>query len=334
MAAAPASPSRPGSAGWRAKLDVALVEPASEHAYQPLWTLVGGGAVRAALDRCAARRRSSHGASTLDQERRRRVRPGTEHASAPRAGDELEYGTLVVAVGLQIDWDAIPGLTQALADGSATSIWSYEGAQRTWERIRSFEGGTALFTIPATPIKCPGAAQKIMYLADDHFRRAGVRDRSRVVFAPRRRASSASTSTRRRWTRWSRARGSRRTSATTSSRCVPTRREAVFRTLDAGEELTVPLRPPARRAAAERARRRQAEPARRPERLGGGRPRDVPPHPLPNVFALGDASSLPDVEDRRGDPRAGADRRREPARGARGREAAAAATTATPPARS
>ena len=34
----------------------------------------------------------------------------------------------------------------------------------------------ALFTQPPMPIKCPGAPQKIAYLAADHWRRQGVLD--------------------------------------------------------------------------------------------------------------------------------------------------------------
>ena len=36
--------------------------------------------------------------------------------------------------------------------------------------------------MPGTPVKCGGAPQKIMYLADDAFRRQGVRDKSKVVY--------------------------------------------------------------------------------------------------------------------------------------------------------
>jgi sulfide:quinone oxidoreductase len=52
----------------------------------------------------------------------------------------------------------------------------------TWEAIRSFRGGTALFTEPLTPVKCGGAPQKIMYLAEETFRTNGVREGSRVIF--------------------------------------------------------------------------------------------------------------------------------------------------------
>jgi len=60
---------------------------------------------------------------------------------------------------------------------------NYTNPEHTWEVLKNFKGGTALFTQPATPIKCGGAPQKIMYLADDHFRKTGVRDKTNIVFA-------------------------------------------------------------------------------------------------------------------------------------------------------
>ena len=36
------------------------------------------------------------------------------------------------------------------------------------------QGGNAIFTFPASPIKCAGAPQKIMYLAEEAWRRRGV----------------------------------------------------------------------------------------------------------------------------------------------------------------
>jgi sulfide:quinone oxidoreductase len=49
--------------------------------------------------------------------------------------------------------------------------------------MRAFKGGNAVFTNPATQVKCGGAPQKIMYLADDHFRRRGIRDSASVIGA-------------------------------------------------------------------------------------------------------------------------------------------------------
>jgi sulfide:quinone oxidoreductase len=96
----------------------------------------------------------------------------------------LTYDFLVVAAGVQLDWNRIPGLEESVGKpGTAVcSNYSYETVAYTWETIRSFTGGTALFTEPITPVKCGGAPQKIMYLAEEAFRKHGVRDKSRVVF--------------------------------------------------------------------------------------------------------------------------------------------------------
>lgn len=68
-----------------------------------------------------------------------------------------------------------------MSSGTAAPVQSGQWGQPRPDAVAR-SGGTAIFTFPATPIKCPGAAQKIMYLADDAFRRNGVRERSRIVF--------------------------------------------------------------------------------------------------------------------------------------------------------
>jgi sulfide:quinone oxidoreductase len=160
---------------------VAVIEPSERHYYQPLWTLAGGGvfdkraSVRAEaslIPRKAAWLRDA--VAEFD--------PG-DNRVVTRTGREVRYDFLVVAPGIQLDWGKVPGLEEVLGRDGVSSIWSYEHVDRTWDFIRDFEGGTAVFTFPATPVKCPGAAQKIMYLADDHFRRSGVRGSSRIVFA-------------------------------------------------------------------------------------------------------------------------------------------------------
>ena len=96
-------------------------------------------------------------------------------------GREIGYDGLVVAPGLQLRFDAVPGLTEALAVAPVSSNYRADLAPRTWELIRNLRSGTAVFTQPAGPIKCAGAPQKIAYLAADHWRREGVLGDIRVV---------------------------------------------------------------------------------------------------------------------------------------------------------
>ncbi|MCX8050196.1 MAG: NAD(P)/FAD-dependent oxidoreductase, partial [Methylohalobius sp.] len=98
-------------------------------------------------------------------------------------GSTVGYDWLIVAVGVKLDWENIEGLSQEIVgqDGICSN-YSYDTVPYTWEMIRNFTGGTALFTMPLMPIKCPGAPQKIAYLAEDYFRRKGIRDRCTVHY--------------------------------------------------------------------------------------------------------------------------------------------------------
>ena len=85
-----------------------------------------------------------------------------------------------MAPGIQLDWQG-PGLTETLGKNGVSSNYRFDLTPRTWEFIRDLRGGTAIFTMPAGPIKCAGAPQKIAYLAADWWRSQGVLDKTRVI---------------------------------------------------------------------------------------------------------------------------------------------------------
>ena len=87
----------------------------------------------------------------------------------------------MVAPGLKIAPELIEGLEEALEKGIVCS--NYIDPEQTWETLKNFKGGTALFSQPTTPIKCGGAPQKIMYMAEEHFKNSGVRDKTNIVYA-------------------------------------------------------------------------------------------------------------------------------------------------------
>jgi sulfide:quinone oxidoreductase len=93
----------------------------------------------------------------------------------------LTYEHLIMAPGLQLDWSDVRGLAEAVGHDAVSSNYAPEYAPRTWELIRRMRSGTAVFTHPATPLKCGGAPQKIAYLAADHWRRRKRLDGIRIV---------------------------------------------------------------------------------------------------------------------------------------------------------
>jgi sulfide:quinone oxidoreductase len=160
-------------------LDIALIEPSDKHYYQPAWTLVGANAYK--FDNAVKPMASvipsgvnwiKEYADKLEPEQNKVITLG---------GNTFTYDYLVVVPGLKIAPELVEGLPEAMEKGVVCS--NYTNPEHTWKTLQNFKGGTALFTQPTTPIKCGGAPQKIMYLADDYFRKTGVRSKTDVVFA-------------------------------------------------------------------------------------------------------------------------------------------------------
>jgi len=160
-------------------LSITIIEPSDTHSYQPAWTLVGAGAFKFSKTKRPESSLIPPGvewikdfATTFEPEK---------NIVHTRQSGSIHYEVLVLATGIQMDVDALPGLKEALATDSVCS--NYLDPEKTFEVLKRFKGGNAVFTQPATPIRCGGAPQKIMYLAEEYFTRSGVRDQTNIIFA-------------------------------------------------------------------------------------------------------------------------------------------------------
>lgn len=157
----------------RKGLTIAIVEPRTEHYYQPGWTLVGGGVFKREQTERQMAKLMPKGVQWIrsacagfDPERNQIILED---------GERIGYKVLVVAPGLKLDWDGVEGLRDTLGKNGVTSNYLFDMAPYTWELVQALKpGARALFTQPPMPIKCAGAPQKAMYLACDAWRRKGV----------------------------------------------------------------------------------------------------------------------------------------------------------------
>ncbi len=153
-------------------LDIAIIDPADIHYYQPGWTLVGGGVFEA--------EKTARTLASL-------IPSGVHWIKAAVAAFEpkdnavildgcrvVKYKRLIVAPGLKLDWHAVEGLVETLGRNGVTSNYRYDLAPYTWELVQNMKSGRAIFTQPPMPIKCAGAPQKAMYLSADHWLRNDV----------------------------------------------------------------------------------------------------------------------------------------------------------------
>lgn len=163
----------------RPQLEVAILEPSADHYYQPGWTLVGAGVFSLDETRRAEGDLIPSGVTWI-RDAAASFQPESNQLTTT-GGATLSYGVLVVATGMKLCWDKIKGLPEALGSGGVCSNYSRDHAAYTWEAIQAFQGGNAVFTCAPMPIKCPGAPQKIAYLADDVFKRKRLG--AKVIYA-------------------------------------------------------------------------------------------------------------------------------------------------------
>ncbi len=164
----------------RSNLNIGIVEPSEKHYYQPAWTLVGAGVydvnntIRDEKDFIPKKTTWIKDAVTEFEPTANKVKCVS--------GTEITYDYMVVCPGIQLDWDKIKGLKETLGKNNVSSNYNFNTAPYTWEMIKNFKGGTAVFTNPATPIKCGGAPHKAMYLAVDYWRKKGILDKCDVHY--------------------------------------------------------------------------------------------------------------------------------------------------------
>lgn len=163
----------------RGESSIGIIEPSDTHYYQAAWTLVGAGTYDY---KKTARPMASVMPSKAEwiKDYVTRIDAASNMVYTNSKGP-LSYEYLVVSPGLVYDFSLVEGLSESIDKGVVCS--NYTNPEHTWDVIKNFKGGTALFTQPTTPIKCGGAPQKIMYLADSHFRKYGLRNNTNVVFA-------------------------------------------------------------------------------------------------------------------------------------------------------
>ena len=162
------------------QLDIAIIDPADAHFYQPGWTMVGGGIFKASS---TARTMASviptdvrwikAAVAAFEPEKNQVILEGCR---------VVKYQQLVVCPGLKLDWQGIDGLTDTLGRNGVTSNYRYDLAPYTWTLVQQLKGGKALFTQPPMPIKCAGAPQKAMYLSADYWTRQGVLNQIDIQF--------------------------------------------------------------------------------------------------------------------------------------------------------
>ncbi|UYV35651.1 NAD(P)/FAD-dependent oxidoreductase [Rhodobacteraceae bacterium D3-12] len=164
---------------------ITIIDPRKTHLYQPGLTLVATGLKPASYVSTDESHWLPKGINWVTE----KVAAVDAEAKtvSPESGKTIDYDWLVLAPGLILDYDAIEGFsTDMIGENGIGALYGGpEHAARTWKAAQKFteEGGTGIFTRPATEMKCAGAPLKHTFLIDDIARRAGNASKMNMIYA-------------------------------------------------------------------------------------------------------------------------------------------------------
>jgi sulfide:quinone oxidoreductase len=98
------------------------------------------------------------------------------------SGTILHYDHLVIATGTSPRPDQTDGMLGPEWHRSVGEFYTLEGAVALRDQLAQFRGGRLVVHLTELPIKCPVAPLEFTFLADDHLRKRGLRDRTELVF--------------------------------------------------------------------------------------------------------------------------------------------------------
>jgi sulfide:quinone oxidoreductase len=163
---------------------ITIIDAKREHHFQPGFTLIAAG-LWSPSD--VTDQNASYLPRDIDwlQESVAEFNPDSNRV-VTSAGRVVPYDYLFVATGLTLDYAAIEGMEAGLIgkDGIGSVYAGPAQAASTATAIDRFveQGGTGLFTRPASEMKCAGAPLKMAFITEDKARRRGRRNAVKIVY--------------------------------------------------------------------------------------------------------------------------------------------------------
>ena len=96
-------------------------------------------------------------------------------------GSELAYDYLIIATGTTPRPDETPGMADDMG-GTVHEFYTFEGASRLAEVLKTWQGGKLVIHVTEMPIKCPVAPLEFTFLADAFFEEQGIRDNVEITY--------------------------------------------------------------------------------------------------------------------------------------------------------
>lgn len=146
------------------KDDLLIIEPGDYHYFQPAWPLVGSGVEKLRSTKKPTEKVIPKGARWL-QASVKNADPVKREITADNTVISYEY--LIVALGIELNYDAIKGAKEFIGKNSVCTNYLYDFVEYTYESLKNTKTGNILVTKPQSKIKGGVSAENSLFTMDD-----------------------------------------------------------------------------------------------------------------------------------------------------------------------
>ena len=97
-------------------------------------------------------------------------------------GETLPYDALIIATGSRIAPEEIEGMMGPMWHKEVFDFYTFEGARNLRDFLATWKGGKMVVHLTEMPIKCPVAPLEFAFLADDFFKKRGMRHQVDITY--------------------------------------------------------------------------------------------------------------------------------------------------------
>ncbi len=164
--------------------DITIIDPNSEHYYQPGYTLIAGGVFEPEEVVRSTKSLLPRDVKWI-QDSVTELNPDNNSLQTASHG-RFSYDFLVLVPGCEMDFNAVKGVTrEELGKDNVHCIYDFKGAIACRDGIRKLpdlKEGRLIFTDTYTKLKCGGAPKKICLMTEDYLRDRDLRSRFEIEY--------------------------------------------------------------------------------------------------------------------------------------------------------
>ena len=159
--------------------DILIIDHADKHAYQPAWPLVGSGDEKK-KDTVKPMKKVIPNGIDHEQQKVKLIQP-VERKVHLDNGEYVMYEYLVVALGIQLDFNKIEGLEDTLGKNGVCTNYLYDYLDYTYKTLKQTNEGNIIVTKPKSVIK-GGVSPENSIFTFDEFVHDKKKDQPHLIF--------------------------------------------------------------------------------------------------------------------------------------------------------